>query len=61
MYIHICVYRHKHSWEEFMEHAVDMGSDAVTHMPRFIKTGTSIHNFIRGIRIQTHTDSKVIS
>jgi hypothetical protein len=39
-----------------------MGSDAMIYVPSFIKTGSDIQKWIRGIHIQTHrhTDSKVI-
>jgi hypothetical protein len=46
-----------------MKYAVEMGSDAMIYIPRFIKIVSEIQKLMGGIygRTETHTDSKVIS
>jgi hypothetical protein len=42
-----------------MKYAVEMGSLAIIHVPRFIKFGSGIQKLVRGIH--RHTDSMVIT
>jgi hypothetical protein len=44
-----------------MKYAVEMGSGAMIYVPSFIRISSAIQKLIRGIHIETHTDSKVIS
>jgi hypothetical protein len=50
---------HTDKWEGFMKYAVEMGSSVMIYIPSFIKIGSGIQEFIRGI--YRHTDSEVIS
>jgi hypothetical protein len=43
-----------------MKYAVEMGSDAMTYIPSYIKIGSAIQKLIRG-DTQTHTDSVLIA
>jgi hypothetical protein len=43
-----------------MRYAVEMGTDAMTYIPSFIKTGSGILKLIAK-RIHRHSDSTVIS
>jgi hypothetical protein len=45
--------------EGLVKYAVEMGSGAMIYIPCFIKIGSGIQKFIRGIH--RHRDSKVIS
>jgi hypothetical protein len=47
------------AWEGFMKYVVEMGSGAMTYIPSFIKIGSAIQKFIRGIH--RHTESLVIA
>jgi hypothetical protein len=42
-----------------MKYAVEMGSDAMIHIPSFVMIGSGIRNLVKGIH--RHTDSMVIS
>jgi hypothetical protein len=42
-----------------MKYAVEMGSSAMIYIPSFIKIGSGIQKFIRGIH--RHADSMVIA
>jgi hypothetical protein len=50
-------YRHTDRWEEYMKHSTEMGSGAMMFLPSFMKTGSAIQKFMRGI--YRHTDSTV--
>jgi hypothetical protein len=45
--------------EEFMKYTVETGSDAMTYIPRFIKTSSGIQKLMG--EIHRRADSKVIS
>jgi hypothetical protein len=42
-----------------MKYAVEMGSDAMIHIPSFIKIGSGIHKSIRGVH--RHTENMEIA
>jgi hypothetical protein len=44
-----------------VNYVVEIGTDALTYIPSFIKIVSGIQKLISGIYIQTHTQSKVIS
>jgi hypothetical protein len=48
---------HKHAdlWEGFMKYAVEVGSDAMIYVPRFIKIGSGIQKLMQ--RGNTHIDT----
>jgi hypothetical protein len=45
--------------ENFMKHAVDLGLGTMVTMPRFVKVGSTIQKFTRGIH--RHTDIVLIA
>jgi hypothetical protein len=40
---------------------IEMGSDAIIHIPGFVKIGSGIQKVMRGEKTYRHTDSKVVS
>jgi hypothetical protein len=54
-------YRHTGSWEGFIKYDIEMGSDAMIYIPRFIKICSGIQKLLRGYTQTQREDGDHIS